>query len=171
MDAISILKQDHRKVEELFAQFERLGEKAYKSKAKVVAQIIQELKVHTKLEETIFYPAFRPAAKEEETVLEAYEEHHVAKFLLAELEVMDPEHERYAAKVTVLKELIAHHIEEEEKEMFPEASKALGKAEIKALGERIEADRPKVKQQSGEPSPRVSVSLMHDTNVHERREV
>jgi hemerythrin superfamily protein len=171
MDAIKLLKQDHRRVEELFAQFEALGERAHKSKQKVVTQILLELKTHAELEEVIFYPAFRPEADDEQTVLEAYEEHHVAKLLMAEIEAMAPEHERYTAKVTVLKELIAHHVEEEEKEMFPEAKKALGTEEIKALGERIEAAKPEVRSRMASRSPRLSVTMMDAAKAPKARKV
>ncbi|MDB5099597.1 MAG: hypothetical protein JWM80_4018 [Cyanobacteria bacterium RYN_339] len=162
MDAITVLKKDHRKVEELFAELEALGERAYKAKAKVVSKIILELKTHAELEEQIFYPAFRAEADDEDAVLEAYEEHHVVKLLIAEIEVLAPDHERYMAKCTVLKELIQHHVEEEEKEMFPEAKQAIKAAELEALGKRIEAARPAVQAKAAAPAPRVSVTMLRD---------
>ena len=158
MDAITLLKQDHREVEALFEKFESLGDRAYKGKAQVVSKIIQALKTHAELEETIFYPAFREGADDEDLALEAYEEHHVVKFLIAELELMQPEDERYDAKVTVLKELIEHHVEEEEQTMFPEAQKALGKDEIEALGQQMENARPRVEAHSA--GARISITML-----------
>jgi hemerythrin-like domain-containing protein len=166
MDAIKVLKQDHRKVEQLFAELEALGERALKSRGKLMAKICQELKTHAELEETIFYPAFRQEAEDEDTVLEAFEEHHVVKFLIAELETLDPGHERFMAKATVLKELVQHHVEEEEGEMFPEALEALGKDEIQALGDRIEAARPAIQAKAN--APRVSVTLMPEAKRAKR---
>jgi hypothetical protein len=139
MDAVAYLEKDHRAVKALFAEFEALGDKAFKAKAKVVAEILQELELHAEAEEKDFYPEFRAAAKQaEDEVLEAYEEHHVVKFLIHELKAMQPQEERYTAKVTVLKELIEHHVKEEENEMFIEARKALSKAQLTELTTRME---------------------------------
>jgi hemerythrin-like domain-containing protein len=171
MDAIKLLKQDHRRVEELFAEFEALGERAHKSKAKVVAKILLELRTHAELEEAIFYPAFRPEAEEEQDVLEAYEEHHIAKVLMNEIEALAPDHERYTAKVIVLKELIAHHVEEEEKEMVPEAKKALGAGEINALGDRMEAAKPDVQARMAGRVPTISVTMLEATPAKKARKV
>ena len=98
------------------------------------------LDLHTRLEEHFFYPAFRAAAgskRAEEMVLEAYEEHHVVKLVLAELPRVNPDDERFEAKMTVLAELVEHHVEEEEKEMFKLAQK-LGKTELAELGRQME---------------------------------
>jgi iron-sulfur cluster repair protein YtfE (RIC family) len=110
-------------------------------------QIANELKIHIRIEEEIFYPAVREigTAKAEEMVDEAYEEHHVVDLVLAELPNVDPEDERFAAKMTVLSELVEHHADEEEKEMFKSAER-LGDDELEALGERMEArlgERPR----------------------------
>src|SRR5262249_44618971 len=108
------------------------------------AEIGAKLTLHTKIEEEIFYPALRevPSKKAEEMVLEAYEEHHVVKLVLAELPKVDPEDERFEAKMTVLEELVEHHVEEEEDEMFKLADK-MDEDELEALGERLteEAER------------------------------
>jgi hypothetical protein len=158
MDAIEFLKKDHRLVESLFEEFDKLGEKALKSKAKVVAKILHELELHAAAEERDFYPNFRIAAKEEEDmVLEAFEEHHVVKFLIHELKTMDPQEERYTAKVTVLKELIQHHVKEEEEEMFIEARKVLTKAQLSELTERMEQTKARFEKQA---PPRVRVTML-----------
>src|SRR5687767_14561924 len=101
MDAITLLKQDHRTVEKLFKQFEKAGDGALKSKRKIVDQIIVELAKHAAIEEQIFYPAVRNEVKGvEDLTLEALEEHHVVKWTLSELEGMPADHERFDAKVT-----------------------------------------------------------------------
>ena len=158
MDAIKLIKDDHRKVEQLFAEFEATGDRAKKAKARIVAQIIQELKLHAHLEETIFYPALRKRAEDEEIVLEGYEEHETIKFVIAELEGIDPEHERFDVRVKVLQELVEHHVEEEEKEMLPEARKVLGKALLASLGEQMAAGKAQ-----GLPSGNVRVTMVKET--------
>ena len=140
MDAITLLKNDHKAVERLFKQFEK-AEKADDdgTKAKVVDQIIEELAVHAAIEEQVFYPAVREAVPEtEDTVLEGLEEHHIVKWTLAELDEMTPDQERFDAKVTVLIESVRHHVEEEEGELFPEVRKALGRKRLGEIGDRLE---------------------------------
>ena len=139
MDAITLLKNDHKTVEKLFKSFEKAGDGAVKTKRQVVDQIIEELCVHAAIEEQVFYPAVRDAVPDvEDTVLEALEEHHVAKWTLWELAGLAPEHERFDAKVTVLIESIRHHVEEEEGELFPEVRKALGRKALGEIGDAME---------------------------------
>ena len=111
-DAISLLKADHRKVEELFAKFK--AAKGSDKKQRLVAEICTELTIHTMIEEEIFYPACRGKV-EEDMVEEAYVEHDGAKALIGQLESENPGEEYYDAKVTVLSEQIQHHVAEEEK--------------------------------------------------------
>jgi hemerythrin superfamily protein len=139
MDAITLLKQDHKTVKSLFSQFDKAGDKAYQRKREIVDKIIEELSVHAAIEEQVFYPAARenvPDARDE--VLESLEEHHVAKWLLSELEDMDPKAERFDAKVTVLKENILHHAEEEESDLFPQVREAMGRKALQELGVKLE---------------------------------
>jgi hemerythrin superfamily protein len=139
MDAIAILKNDHKTVEGLFKKFEQAGDRAYKTKRGLVDEIITELSVHAAIEEQVFYPATREAREEtEEMVLEALEEHHLVKLALSELEKMAPEDERFTAKVTVLIENVRHHVKEEEGEMFPKVRKAMKPDKLRALGEQLE---------------------------------
>ena len=124
MDAIAMLKADHRKVEELFEKFEQTIGKA--TKQRLAEQICLELKVHTAIEEEIFYPACRGKI-EDDLVNEAYVEHDSAKLLINEIEAGGPEEDFYDAKVKVLSEMIEHHVEEEEKRsegMFSQARAA-----------------------------------------------
>jgi hemerythrin-like domain-containing protein len=123
-----MLKQDHRKVEELFEQFEKAEDSG--TKRQIVETTIGELQVHAAVEEEIFYPALREAIAEEEKVDEAEEEHHVMKMLLAELEEMAPGDARYDAKYKVLAESVKHHVEEEESEIFPEVESKLDNVEL-----------------------------------------
>ncbi|HYC98285.1 hemerythrin domain-containing protein [Brevundimonas sp.] len=124
MDAIAMLKADHRKVEEIFEQFEKATSKSRKQA--LAEQACLELKVHTVIEEEIFYPACRGQI-EEDLLNEAYVEHDSAKQLINEIEAGGPEEDFYDAKVKVLSEMIEHHVEEEEKRsegMFSQARAA-----------------------------------------------
>src|SRR5690348_13933969 len=124
MDAIALLKADHKTVETLFRRFEQASRNARKLKRKLVDQMVRELAVHTAIEEQVFYPAVRSKASVlKDTVLEALEEHHVVKWLLKELEDLPPEAERFDAKVTVLMENVRTHIEVEEQVIFHEVRK------------------------------------------------
>ncbi|MBM6546273.1 hemerythrin domain-containing protein [Janibacter sp. YIM B02568] len=137
-DAIVLLKEDHKEIRKLFADFENAGENAHKTKGKIVHRIIELLTVHTYLENEIMYPRVRellPAL--EEDILESYEEHHVADVLVMELYGMEPEHERFDAKTTVLIENVRHHIEEEEDEWFPKVREGLGRKQLQEIGEEM----------------------------------
>ena len=147
-DAIALLKADHRQVEQWFEEFETA--RTSNRKQELAGKICAALRVHSTIEEEIFYPAVQqlPAKKAEEMTLEAYEEHAVVKLVLAELPGVDPEDERFDAKMTVLSELIEHHVDEEENEMFKTAKK-LGTAELNALGDRMAAEVEAVKGPGG----------------------
>lgn len=135
MDAITLLKDDHRTVAQLFRRFEQAGERAHVQKRQIVDRIIEELSVHTAIEEQVFYPVARAAVPAtEDIVLESLEEHHIVKWLLSELADMDPAHERFNAKVTVLIENVRHHVEEEENEFFPKVREQLGRNDLADLG-------------------------------------
>src|SRR6266480_4135544 len=107
MNALKLLKDDHRTVEALFKRFEQAGDRAHKTKRGIVDKIVEELSVHAAIEEQVLYPAARKAVPEaDDNVLEALEEHHVVKWTLSELEGMDPTDERFGPKVTVLIESV-----------------------------------------------------------------
>jgi hemerythrin superfamily protein len=143
MNAIDILKRQHRGVKTLFKK--ALKAEAAGGRRRLMEEIAQELKLHTKLEEQIFYPAVRDLGRKgEEMVLEALEEHHVVDLVLAELPKVNPEDERFEAKMTVLSELVEHHADEEEDEMFKLAKK-LGD-ELDELGKKMNA---MIKEESG----------------------
>jgi hemerythrin superfamily protein len=137
-DAIALLTADHKEVNTMFEQYEKLGDRANAAKKKLADQICAALTVHTTIEEEIFYPALRAASKEAADLLdEAEVEHAGAKDLIAQIEEMDPEDDLYDAKVKVLGEQVEHHVGEEEGEMFPVAKKA--KLDMVALGEEMAA--------------------------------
>jgi len=138
MDAIALLRNDHRTVERLFKQFEKAGPKAHQTRRKVADQVIEELSVHAVIEEQVFYPAVREAVPAtEDDVLEGLEEHHLVKWTLSEVEKMDPEHERFVPKMTVLIENVRHHVEEEEGELFPAVREAMTRKQLAELGELL----------------------------------
>ena len=113
-DAIVLLKDDHKEIRRLFREFQRAGDKATKKKARLAGQIIEQLTVHTYIENEVMYPEVRALLPElEDDVLESYEEHHVADVLCMELSAMAPDAEHFDAKTTVLIENVSHHIEEE----------------------------------------------------------
>jgi hemerythrin superfamily protein len=139
MDAVALLKADHRKVEDLFERFEKA--KDFQRKKALATEICTELTVHAMIEEEIFYPACRDAV-EEELRTESYVEHDGAKVLIAELEASDPYNEFYDAKMKVLSEQIKHHVKEEEKRaegMFAQARDA--GLDMDALGAQMAAEK------------------------------
>jgi hypothetical protein len=154
LDAIALLKQDHRTVEELFAQFEKAGGDGRKQK--LATQICLELSVHAQIEEEIFYPACEGKV-EEDLLKEAYVEHDGAKVLIAEILAGEPSDEYYDSKVKVLQEQIEHHVEEEEKRMeglFSQARKA--GLDMDALGEQLAARKQQLTTEfeaNGIPTP------------------
>lgn len=142
MDALKLLKADHKKVKTLFGEVEDLGDRANAARKKLFQKIDEELTIHAKIEETIFYPEFRRrAGKGEETdeVLEAYEEHKLVKTLIGELENLDPKDETYKPKLSVLKELVDHHVKEEEGPMFKMARELFEQDELDEIGDRLMA--------------------------------
>jgi hemerythrin superfamily protein len=138
MDAITLLRNDHKTVEQLFKRFEQAGDRAHVEKRQIVDRIIEELSIHAAVEEQVFYPVARATVPDtEDVVLESLEEHHIVKWLLSELESLDPTDERFDAKVTVLIENVRHHVEEEEGEFFPKVRNELGRKALADLGEAM----------------------------------
>jgi hypothetical protein len=135
LDAIDMLKQDHDKVEKAFKEFEKMDRQDAQACRRLVMTTCEELKVHTTLEEEIFYPAVREAIEDEDLMNEAAVEHETAEMLIEQLENMDADDPNYYATFTVLGEYVKHHIKEEHGEMFPAAKKA--KIDLEALGERM----------------------------------
>jgi hemerythrin superfamily protein len=144
-DAIKLLKDDHRQVEEWFEQFDKSNSAS--KKQKLATQICLALRIHTQIEEEIFYPACREAGVEEDTMDEADVEHNGAKNLIEEIEAGKPGDDHWDAKVTVLGEMIKHHVKEEEQRdgMFAKAKKA--DLDLDALGEELKARKDELMKQ------------------------
>jgi len=141
MNAIKLLMQDHKKVRQLLTELEGTTTRNVRDRQRLVQEISTEVNVHAQVEEEIFYPAFKEAAKKTEDTdmfYEAAEEHHVVEMVLPELEAADPASDEFTAKAKVLKELIEHHAGEEEKEMFKRAKALMDEDELEDLGTRLE---------------------------------
>jgi len=156
-DAVALLKEDHRTVEDLFAQFEKASGEGRKQK--LATQICLELSIHARIEEEIFYPACEGKV-DDDLLKESYVEHDGAKLLIAEIMAGEPSDEFYDAKVTVLQEQVEHHVEEEEKRLeglFAQARKA--KLDMDTLGEQLAARKQELAaeyQANGIPAPELA---------------
>jgi hypothetical protein len=145
MNIFELLKQDHEKVAGLFEQLEPTTERAEKTRQELFARLKSELDLHAYLEETILYPVLKQEEETREIALEGVEEHRVVKRLLAELDSMPVTSEQWTAKLTVLKENVEHHVEEEEGEMFKKARAALSSEQIEELTTRLETEKKQQK--------------------------
>lgn len=140
-EATALLKADHRRVSDLFEQYEKSRSTA--KKKTLVTSICMELGIHAKVEEEIFYPAVKTALKDKEMVPEATVEHATLKELIAQVEGKEPDGEMFDAKIKVMSEYVKHHVKEEETEMFPKARKS--KLDMKALGAQLAARQEELK--------------------------
>jgi hemerythrin-like domain-containing protein len=139
-DAITLLTEDHQRVRELLGEMEETTERAVSKREELLATIEQELEIHTKIEEDIFYPAFRDAAKkkdDKDLYYEALEEHHVVDMVMPEIKKTKADSDEFGAKAKVLKDLVEHHAGEEEKEMFPRAKKLMDREQLLDLGRQL----------------------------------
>jgi hemerythrin superfamily protein len=138
MDALALLKKDHQTVEKLFARFEKRPSKD------IADRFVRELAIHATVEEQLFYPAIRQLAQAQkleeadEKVLEALEEHHVAKWVLSEIEDLDAGDERFQAKCMVLIESVRHHVKEEEGQLFRFARRLFKRDQLTELGKLMQ---------------------------------
>ena len=140
MNAIDLLKADHEKVKAILTQLSESTDRAVKKRTDLLDKLEMEISIHTQLEEQILYPAFKAAGGKDEAEMyyEAKEEHRtVDSLVLPDLKKTDPTTPEFAGRVKVVKELLEHHIEEEETEMFPQAKKLLGKEKLDQLGEQM----------------------------------
>ena len=139
-NAITLLKADHTKVKQLLRRLNETG--GLKQREHLCSEIEREIKMHSQLEEEIFYPAFKAATRksdDEHLVYEATEEHHVVDMVLPALTAANPKSHEFEAKAKVLKDLIEHHIKEEEGEMFVAAREALNEDQLRELGDMMAA--------------------------------
>jgi hemerythrin superfamily protein len=138
MNAFEVLKVDHEKVAGVMEKIDQSTERASKTREELFTQLKNELDLHAKIEERIFYPALEDKEETRDITLEAYEEHNLVKQLLSELESEPKDDEKWTAKFTVLKENVEYHVEEEEGELFKKARSVLSKDEIEELGNRLQ---------------------------------
>jgi hemerythrin superfamily protein len=136
MDATKFLTQQHDQVKQWFKECESLGDGEFKRRSEIVEQITQTLRCHTQVEEELVYPPAKDV--DSETVLEAFEEHHMVKILLEEIEKTQPSNERYVAKLNVLQEMVEHHIREEEGTLFMELRENWGVDKLNDLGMKVQ---------------------------------
>ena len=149
-DAIQLLKQDHREVEELFREFDKLEEEGGGAVEPIIATACTELKIHDKLETEVFYPAIRESVSDEEIIDlldEAEVEHTSVRELIQKIEGMSADDEKRNAHFTVLKEYVKHHVKEEEKEMFPKLKKL--DVDLKGLGARMKERKLALMEEMG----------------------
>ncbi|MDP9068028.1 MAG: hemerythrin domain-containing protein [Actinomycetota bacterium] len=139
MDPLHLLTEDHEKVKKLLEELDSTTADASDRRRQLFSQIRREMEIHETIEEEILYPALKSHAEAKEVVLEGYEEHHVVDTIMAELDDLSFEDETWGAKLSVMKENIEHHIEEEEEEMFVKARELLEEAELEGLGDRMAA--------------------------------
>jgi hemerythrin-like domain-containing protein len=138
MDAITLLKQDHDKVKKMLSELDETTERALKTREGLFTKLKEELQAHETIEEEIFYPALKGHPKAKELVLEGYEEHYVVDLVMGEIDETPFDDERWGAKLTVMKENVEHHIDEEESEMFKQARDVFDRRELDDLGSRME---------------------------------
>jgi hemerythrin superfamily protein len=144
-DALELLEQDHREVEELFHEFGEMDGDD-KRKGEIAGRICRALEVHAEIEEQIFYPRAREATKDDDLIDEAIVEHASVKHLIGEIEAMEVGEELYAARVRVLEEMVKRHIQEEEEELFPELVSA--KMDTKEVGRELAERKQKLMAES-----------------------
>jgi iron-sulfur cluster repair protein YtfE (RIC family) len=138
MEATKLLKQDHNKVKHILEELLNTTARAKAKRRELLHTLKQELQIHEKVEEKLFYPKLKKGDSKEQ-IIEAYEEHHLVDKLLEEIENTEVNDEAWKAKVTVLQENLVHHIKEEEGEIFKQAEKKLGKTALNKMGEEIQA--------------------------------
>jgi hemerythrin superfamily protein len=147
MDGITLLKDDHRRLEKLFRKFEQTGPRATRSRQQLADRMVTELKIHTALEEQVFYPLVRASVvNADNLILESLEEHHVTHILAKELAELAPTDERFGPKAAVLIQTVLVHVQAEERQVFPRMRKAVGRRRIVEIGDAMAKLRRKFQQ-------------------------
>ena len=145
MDALSLLKDDHDKVKKMLNELDETTERAVKTREEVFTKLKRELEIHETIEEEILYPALKKHAEAKDIVLEAFEEHDVVNMILGQLVETPYDDETWGAKLTVMKENLEHHIEEEEDDMFKKARDIFDRDVLVELGEEMAARKEELK--------------------------
>ena len=152
-NAIELLKEDHKKVKKLLKELTETTTRAEKTRQRLLDEIYKELDAHTKIEEEIFYPAFKKAGDSEHAKMyfEAVEEHRtVDSMVLPDLRKTDPTSDQFSGRAKVLKELVEHHADEEEKDMLKKAAKSMTKEELAELGKKMSERKQELQRQMSE---------------------
>jgi hemerythrin superfamily protein len=137
VDALTFLKKDHDEVKKMLKDLDATSDRAIKTRQDLFARLKFSLTVHEQMEEAVLYPALKEHAETREIVLEAYEEHDVVDTILGELEQTSFDDETWHAKLTVMRENLLHHIQEEEDEMFGQVRRLFDKATLESFGEQM----------------------------------
>ena len=148
MDALQLLKEDHDKIKKIMSHIDGTTERAVKTREEFFTKMKAELVVHEAVEEEILYPALKEHPKAKDLVLEAYEEHDVVDMVMAEIEQTPFDDETWAAKFTVMKENLEHHIEEEEGEMFEQCRQVFDAEELQELGDQMEGRKEELQSEA-----------------------
>lgn len=138
MNALELLKQDHRKVLDIIYEIEQTSDRAIKTREKLFSKLFLLLKKHEKMEEKVLYPAAEKTAMMGDLVKEAYEEHHVVDNILAEVSRLSANAENWKAKITVMRENLEHHIQEEEEELFPKMEQNFDQQTLEQFGNKMQ---------------------------------
>lgn len=144
-ELFSLIKADHHKVDSLFAKLEKTTERASKTRTELYAELRHELTVHAQAEEKAFYPDLKACETTEDIGFESVEEHGLMKFLLQKLDKTSVESKEWSAQITALKEVVEHHVEEEEEQMFPKMKKAFSTEELDEFASRFKAVKGETK--------------------------
>ena len=147
MNALGLLKQDHDKAKEVIEQIESTGERAVKRRGELFQGLVDDLTVHERIEEEIFYPALQKHPNAKDLVLEAYVEHGVVDTLLDEISTIDAGDEKWMSTFKVFKENLEHHIEEEEGELFKKTKTAFSDQQLEDLGAQMAALKEQAQQE------------------------
>lgn len=153
-NAITMLKADHATIKRLLRELNETSERATKQRESLVQQIEQLVKMHSQIEEEVFYPAFKAKTRNtdaEDMFYEAAEEHHVVDMVLPALKAANPKSHEFSAKAKVLRELIEHHIREEEREMFAHARQVFSEDQLRELGDLMQSRKDSVEAMWNNP--------------------
>jgi len=156
MDALSLLKQDHDKAKDVIEEIESTGERAAKRRGELFQGLVDDLTVHERIEEEIFYPALQKHPNAKDLVLEAYVEHGVVDTLLDEISTIDATDEKWMPTFKVFKENLEHHIEEEEGELFKKTKSAFSTVQLEDLGAQMAALKEQAQQELMEEATKES---------------
>jgi len=165
-DALSLLKHDHDEVKTLFSQFEKAKDEA--KQQQLCQQICMELTIHAEIEEQSFYPEVRRHEDMLDMVLESLEEHRQVKELIEKLKGMEPGNSRFEPDMKVLKEDVEHHVQEEEKEMFPQVKKAMGKERLEQIGQMLEQQKKRLKGEMQGGEQRITEEVQEPASTRAR---